>query len=211
MSIDEKAIDVLYAAKTYRISKEAVTKIIKAYEAAKEAQQPMSKEEVHARTKAIFAADFPNEQPDEKTKTAIFNAITEVCANAPSGSCFFSLLPSQRMAITNAVIAAMSVRESGCQKCDDEMLRVKACEHIAEGEPGWQKLRNTCPSTIAVATLRDNYDLLFGAAKPLFGQWLGYQATCGNHEEAYYKLAKYAYPLWEKLKAALSEIKEGTS
>ena len=41
------------------------------------------------------------------------------------------------------------------KKADEEMLRVKACEHIAEGEPGWERLRNECPSTAAVASLRD--------------------------------------------------------
>jgi hypothetical protein len=43
---------------------------------------------------------------------------------------------------------------------DAEMERVKACEHIAEGEPGWEVLRNLCPSTAAVATLRDRLKLL---------------------------------------------------
>jgi hypothetical protein len=41
---------------------------------------------------------------------------------------------------------------------DAEMLRVKACEHIAEGDEGWEKLRNECPSTVAVAVLRDKYE-----------------------------------------------------
>lgn len=40
-------------------------------------------------------------------------------------------------------------------KSDEEMLRVKACEHIAEGDEGWERLRDTCPSTAAVAALRD--------------------------------------------------------
>jgi hypothetical protein len=44
------------------------------------------------------------------------------------------------------------------EKADSEMLLVKACEHIAEGEEGWEKLRNECPSTMAVATLRDKYE-----------------------------------------------------
>ncbi len=41
------------------------------------------------------------------------------------------------------------------EKADAEMLRVKACEHIAEGDEGWEKLVNICPSTMAVAALRD--------------------------------------------------------
>lgn len=51
-------------------------------------------------------------------------------------------------------------RESGCQKCHEEMLRVKMCEHIAEGEEGWQQHRNLCPSTMAVAALRDEVERL---------------------------------------------------
>lgn len=35
-----------------------------------------------------------------------------------------------------------------------EIHRVKACEHIAEGEEGWEVLTNECPSTAAVASLR---------------------------------------------------------
>lgn len=41
---------------------------------------------------------------------------------------------------------------------DAEMERVKACEHIAEGDEGWEKLRDLCPSTTAVSLLRDEYD-----------------------------------------------------
>ena len=40
---------------------------------------------------------------------------------------------------------------------DAEMERVKACEHIADGDDGWEKVRNLCPSTAAVARLRDRY------------------------------------------------------
>lgn len=39
-------------------------------------------------------------------------------------------------------------------QADTEMERVKACEHIAEGDEGWQQLTNLCPSTAAVASLR---------------------------------------------------------
>lgn len=50
------------------------------------------------------------------------------------------------------------VESTVCKKCDAEMLRIKACEHIAEGDEGWEKLRNICPSTMLVATLRDKYE-----------------------------------------------------
>ncbi len=42
-------------------------------------------------------------------------------------------------------------------KSDAEMERVKACEHIAEGDDGWEVLTNLCPSTAAVAHLRRLY------------------------------------------------------
>lgn len=45
--------------------------------------------------------------------------------------------------------------EAAEAKADAEMLRVKACEYIAEGELDWERLRNQCPSTMAVAALRD--------------------------------------------------------
>lgn len=55
--------------------------------------------------------------------------------------------------------ALASLAESQ-EKSDAEMHRVKACEHIAESEEGWQALRNECPSTAAVASLREAYDQL---------------------------------------------------
>lgn len=57
--------------------------------------------------------------------------------------------------------AKSPMREAGCHKCDAEMERVKACEHIAEGDMegnDWRILRNICPSTAAVAALRDKYE-----------------------------------------------------
>jgi hypothetical protein len=38
---------------------------------------------------------------------------------------------------------------------DANVDRLKACEHIADGDEGWEALRNECPSTAAVARLRD--------------------------------------------------------
>lgn len=40
---------------------------------------------------------------------------------------------------------------------DKEMERVKACEHIADGDEGWERVRNLCPSTAAVARLQDRF------------------------------------------------------
>lgn len=52
------------------------------------------------------------------------------------------------------------------EKSDAEMLRVKACEHIADGDEGWENLRNECPSTAAVARLRDELARKDAALQP---------------------------------------------
>lgn len=41
------------------------------------------------------------------------------------------------------------------KESDAEMERVKACEHIADGDEGWEALSNLCPSTASVASLRN--------------------------------------------------------
>lgn len=41
---------------------------------------------------------------------------------------------------------------------DANVNRLKACEHIAEGDEGWERLVNECPSTSAVARLRTERD-----------------------------------------------------
>lgn len=53
--------------------------------------------------------------------------------------------------------AALERIEALGAKSDAEMEHVKACEHIAEGDEGWEELRNICPSTAAVSRLRDGY------------------------------------------------------
>lgn len=50
---------------------------------------------------------------------------------------------------------AKAALECADAKSDAEMERVKACEHIADGDEGWEKVRNLCPSTAAVARLQD--------------------------------------------------------
>lgn len=70
-----------------------------------------------------------------------------------SGSCW-QLIDRMR----DRLLAAHKEREA-------EMLRVKACEHIAEGDKGWEALRNECPSSAAVAGLRDNYERLLATAR----------------------------------------------
>jgi chromosome segregation ATPase len=89
---------------------------------------------------------------------------------------FAKITPKQVLAILSALAAAerrageaedamvkaiteaegwQTERNEARQKADAEMLRVKACEHIALGDEGWESLRNECPSTAAVAALRD--------------------------------------------------------
>lgn len=57
--------------------------------------------------------------------------------------------------LINEIAALRVENERLTQKSDAEMERVKACEHIAENLPGWEVLRNLCPSTAAVAGLQD--------------------------------------------------------
>lgn len=57
---------------------------------------------------------------------------------------------------SQAEITALRARLAEVEReREAEMLRLKACEHIAEGDEGWEQLRNECPSTAAVAGLRD--------------------------------------------------------
>lgn len=65
---------------------------------------------------------------------------------------------------------------SAAQKADAEMERVKACEHIAEGDEGWQALRNLCPSTAAVSALRDAHAELLGVLESVVAVWNTYVA-----------------------------------
>ncbi len=61
-----------------------------------------------------------------------------------------------RAALTAAEAAGLVwVKRDVLDAFDANVERLKACEHIAEGEEGWETLRNLCPSTAAVATLRD--------------------------------------------------------
>lgn len=71
-------------------------------------------------------------------------------------------------------------RDSAIVKADAEMLRVKACEHIAYGEGDWEKLRNVCPSTAAVAWLRDHAMTL----RALVGDMLEQQVCTDEWKEA---------------------------
>lgn len=50
---------------------------------------------------------------------------------------------------------ALDEAEKQVVEFDANVDRLKACEHIADGDDGWERLRNECPSTAAVARLRD--------------------------------------------------------
>lgn len=39
----------------------------------------------------------------------------------------------------------------------------------------------------------------------LLAQWEAFEASSGNQEDAYYKLAKYARPLWEAAREAIAK------
>lgn len=71
-------------------------------------------------------------------------------------------------------------RNAAVTKADAEMLRVKACEHIAYGEGNWGNFRNMCPSTAAVAWLRDHTLRL----RALVGDMLEQQVCTDEWQEA---------------------------
>ena len=48
------------------------------------------------------------------------------------------------------------------------------------------------------------FESLWKALKGLLEQWEAFEASSGNMEEAYYKLAKYARPQWEAARAAVA-------
>jgi hypothetical protein len=68
-------------------------------------------------------------------------------------------LAAQLAAVTNE-------RDEARAWGEREMLRLKACEHIAEADDGWERVRNECPSTAAVAALRDESARLRAAIAP---------------------------------------------
>ena len=60
---------------------------------------------------------------------------------------------------------------------NDNVDRLKACEHIAEGDEGWEKLRNECPSTAAVARLRERLSHKDAALKECSASYLSPPCT----------------------------------
>ena len=54
-----------------------------------------------------------------------------------------------------ALCAQLQAAQEDAKEFDANVNRLKACEHIADGDEGWEKLINECPSTAAVARLRN--------------------------------------------------------
>jgi hypothetical protein len=55
-------------------------------------------------------------------------------------------------------------------------------------------------------TVTEQEAAIIKAAKDLMTHWTAYRKHAGTHEEAYYRLAKYAYPEWKKLEEALEVL-----
>ncbi len=90
--------------------------------------------------------------------------------------------------VSDAINASITAAR---EKADAEMLRVKACEHIAEGDEGWEQLSNLCQSTAAVAKLREQLAAAKAALEAI-------KELSGPRSEA----KRIAY-------AALAKVKEG--
>lgn len=78
---------------------------------------------------------------------------------------------------------AEALRERAEKERDAEMERVKACEHIAENLEGWSVLRNLCPSTAAVASLRDQLVEREAALAALARVAPSLPGLCPDHEK----------------------------
>lgn len=102
--------------------------------------------------KALLPCPFCGEQPYLSTRDYGYYAI--ICKGC--GVAFYGFT------VSNFAKDAWNTRQEN-SRANAEMERVKACEHIAEGDMDgndWRILRNLCPSTAAVAALRDKYETL---------------------------------------------------
>lgn len=92
-------------------------------------------------------------------------------------------------------------------KSDEEMLRVKACEHIAEGEEGWEEFSNVCPSAAAVANLRRNMESLIEAARIGLAACIAWGGKCEARGEMI--LASESVIQAEKIRSAIARATDG--
>jgi hypothetical protein len=113
-----------------------------------------SKPEALARDEANRRSPSPRDQASSATSET-----AEQLLNAPDG------FPCRVNSDGSVSIDEKFVRDLAA-KSDVEMERVKACEHIAAGDEGWERLRDLCPSTFAVAALRDASSAMLGALEP---------------------------------------------
>lgn len=70
--------------------------------------------------------------------------------------------------LKSALPALLDELDSLRARHNEQVDLTKACEHIAEGEPGWEKLANLCPSTAAVTALRARCERMERAGCELF-------------------------------------------
>lgn len=94
-----------------------------------------------------------------------------------------------------------------------ELTTVERLRVLASGKmlPGWNLHQDISESAdliqaqaAAIAEREERIRRKDAALRGLLAQWAAFEASYGNQEEAYYKLAKYARPAWEAARAALS-------
>ena len=72
-----------------------------------------------------------------------------------AGGGVYGAFPGDAKAVAEAFLSTPPAARGDEEAFDANVNRLKACEHIADGDEGWETLRNECPSTAAVARLRD--------------------------------------------------------
>lgn len=101
-----------------------------------------------------------------------------------------ALLQEEVESLSLRLASAERERDEARASADAEMERVKACDHIACGDEGWEVLRNICVSTTSVSALRDE---LAETRRKL------YDARTAHRNLDCYRVPKAQY---EKLEAA---------
>ncbi len=94
---------------------------------------------------------------------------------------------------------------------DANVERLKACEHIAEGDEDWRALRNLCPSTAAVADLRDALDAAQRSAdeaRESLARWMLENSFATGHGDTIFDLLSELKFQLEEQKARAHEMRE---
>lgn len=112
----------------------------------------------------------------------------------------------QRCRATNSLLADEIEREFHRieRAHDEQMERLKACEHIADGDDGWEKLSELCPSTAAVSRLRGTNIIMRTALKTAADYWADWHVPCVYSE---YDNDCEICPVIEVVRAALEPTK----